>query len=154
MNKEEKELQFIIKKTIIEQRRLLKFFAKMNLIQQKEIINNQRTIFHKLKNITQKNIDNSTLTLASLIISIDTFILAQNNTELNFIKFNNKNIKKYKTEKLLTYWSIVKELKVKKNMSFREISNFLKKYHKLEISYSLIYKVWSEIEKNHFTIDN
>ncbi|MDD4330675.1 MAG: helix-turn-helix domain-containing protein, partial [Aliarcobacter sp.] len=104
-------------------------------------------IFHIL-NSNNKNYDNATLTLAALIISIEKFFISQNETELNLIRINNKKVNKnQKNKKLLTYWSVVKELKEKKHMSFREISEFLKKSHKFEVSHSLIYRVWIEVEK-------
>ena len=37
-------------------------------------------------------------------------------------------------------------LKLEQNMSFRDISIYFAKYHKFEISHSLIYKIWIEIE--------
>lgn len=144
---DEKELQILTKKPLSEQNRLLKLFAKLNLSQKKEIIAKQRSIFHIL-NSNNKNYDNATLTLAALIISIEKFFISQNETELSLIRINNKKVNKnQKNKKLLTYWSVVKELKEKKHMSFREISEFLKKSHKFEISHSLIYKVWIEVEK-------
>jgi hypothetical protein len=147
ISNDEKELQILTKKPLSEQNRLLKLFAKLNLFQKKEIISKQRSIFHIL-NSNNKNYDNATLTLASLIISIEKFFISQNETELNLIRFNNKKVNKnQKNKKLLTFWSVVKELKEKKHMSFREISEFLKKSHKFEISHSLIYKVWIEVEK-------
>lgn len=144
---DEKELQILTKKPLSEQNRLLKLLAKLSLSQKKEIIAKQRSIFHIL-NSNNKNYDNATLTLAALIISIEKFFISQNETELNLIRFNNKKVNKnQKNKKLLTYWSVVKELKEKKHMSFRKISEFLKKSHKFEISHSLIYRVWIEVEK-------
>lgn len=144
---DEKELQILTKKPLSEQNRLLKLLAKLSLSQKKEIIAKQRSIFHML-NSNNKNYDNATLTLAALIISIEKFFISQNETELNLIRFNNKKVNKnQKNKKLLTYWSVVKELKEKKHMSFREISEFLKKSHKFEVSHSLIYRVWIEVEK-------
>jgi hypothetical protein len=51
-----------------------------------------------------------------------------------------------KKERLLGYWAIVKTLKADEQYSFRNIKKYLKKYHQFEVSYSLIAKVWNEIE--------
>jgi hypothetical protein len=147
-NDEEKELQILTKKSSSERKRLLKLFSKLTLSQQKKVLEHQRSVFHKLKNQLSKNIDNTTLTLASLIIAIGDLINSLNSVEFNIIRFNNRKAQKeFKTQKLLTYWSIVKELKTQKNMSFREISDFLQKSYRQEFSYSLIHKIWVEIEK-------
>ena len=56
----------------------------------------------------------------------------------------NKIKKKKKNFKLLV---IVKTLKkLEQNYSFREISDYLLKYHRFEVSYSLVYQTWNEIE--------
>ena len=147
-NDEEKELQILTKKSNTERKRLLKLFSKLTLSQQKKILEHQRSVFHKLKNQPSKEIDNTALTLASLIIAIGDLINSLNSVEFNIIRFNNRKAQKeFKTQKLLTYWSIVKELKTQKNMSFREISDFLQKSYRQEFSYSLIHKIWVEIEK-------
>ena len=67
---------------------------------------------------------------------------------LNAIKLRGKNHKsKIKREKLLGYWAIVRTLKLKQSMSFRQIAKYFQKYHKFEISHSMIQKIWNEIEK-------
>ncbi len=150
---DEQDLQILTKKSISERKNLLKLFSKLTLSQQKEVFNNQRTIFHKLKNQVSNDIDNSTLSIAAFIISIANFINSLNQTELNIINFK-KSQKELKTQKLLTYWSVVKELKEKENISFRGISKFLKKSYKFKISYSLIYKVWIKIEEKEANLDS
>jgi len=53
-----------------------------------------------------------------------------------------------KRQKLLGYWAVVKSLKIEERMSFRDISAYFTKYHKLEVSYSTIYGLWIELETN------
>ncbi|MDD2887639.1 MAG: hypothetical protein PHY66_08220 [Aliarcobacter sp.] len=145
---EEKELEFLTKKPIDDQKVLLKHFAKLNSSQQKKVLNRQRDTFHKLKSLNNRDVDKDTLTLASLIISIDDFINSLSSTKLKVIKFKNKKPQvKLKTQKLLSYWSIVKELKENEKMSFRDISDYLQRNHKFGVSYSLIFKIWVEIEE-------
>jgi len=52
-----------------------------------------------------------------------------------------------KRECLLGFWAVVHTLKIDEKISFRKISVYLKKYHKFDVSYSLIAKTWAEIEK-------
>lgn len=147
-NDEEKELQYITKKPPYEQKRLLKLFVKLTLAQKKEVLKKQRSFFHILKNSNNKNYDNETLTLASQIKAIEEFSNSLDNNESKLIKFISKKAdKNNKTQKLLTYWAIVKQLKNEKDMSFRKISDFLQKSYRQEFSYSLIHKIWVKIEK-------
>ncbi len=144
---EEKELQLLTKKPAYEQKRLLKLFAKLNVSQQKKVLNKQRDTFHRLKSLNSKAIDKDTLTLAALIISIDEFINSLCDTKFKVLKLKNrKTHTKLKTQKLLSYWSIVKEL-VAEEMSFRDMAEYFEKNHKFKISYSLIHKVWIEVEE-------
>ena len=68
---------------------------------------------------------------------------------LNVIKLRRKSSKtKVKRQKVLGYWAIVRTLKLEQKMSFRQISEYFKKYHKLDVSYSMIFETWKELEKN------
>lgn len=136
----------LTKKTILQQKKLLKIFAKLNIEQQIEIINMQNSLFHKLKNYN-KEVSNAILTLSSLILAVDSVVKEIDSVSFNALKLKNKNPKsKIKKEKLLSYWAVVRTLKLEENMSFRDISSYLKKYHKFEVSYSLIYQKWQQIE--------
>lgn len=144
---DEKDLQNLTKITAEQQKKLLKLFAKLTAMQKKQIFSNQRTIFHKLKNLNEKSFDNETLTLASHIIAISQYANSLNDHELKVIKYNEKKANKdNKTKKLLVIWSIVKDLKENKNMSFREIADFITDT-RFEVSYSLVFKEWQKFEK-------
>lgn len=132
------------------QNRKLRLFAKVDILTKLNILEQQKQLFHKLKS-KYSDIDNAVLTLSSLILSIDLVTNEINNINLNAIKLRAKNYKfKVKREKLLSYWSIVRALKLEQNMSFRSISRYFLKYHKLEISHSTIFQIWNEIENNEF----
>lgn len=127
----------------------LKLFAKVDLTSKLEIIKEQKPIFHKLKN-TYVGIDNSTLTYASLVLAIDKFENQKSSVNLKAIKLRSRKQRaNIKREKLLSYWSIIKTLKYDEKMSFRDISDYLKKYHKFEVSYSFIYQIWNEVENTN-----
>ena len=42
----------------------------------------------------------------------------------------------------------MKNLKLEQKMSFRDISVYFHKYHKLKVSYSTIYELWNKLENN------
>ena len=94
------------------------------------------------------DIDNSILTLASLLTAIRKEADSLDSTDMNLIKLRGKNNKRrLKRDILLGYWAIVQKLKNNERLSFRDISEYLRKYHQQEISYSTIYSVWQEIEE-------
>jgi hypothetical protein len=83
------------------------------------------------------------------MLAIDLKIKSTDTVTINAIKLRAGKQKRNtsKREKLLGLWAIVKTLKIDQNMSYRQISEYLKKYHKLEVAHSLIHKIWIEIEK-------
>lgn len=129
------------------QNQMIRTFTKLDISVKVDIFKEQKVIFHKLKNIHFIT-DNSILTYASFVLAIEVVIKNTNQVNLKAIKLRTKNAKKQnqKREKLLSYWSVVKTLKLEQNYSFREISDYLLKYHRFEVSYSLIYQTWNEIE--------
>ena len=89
------------------------------------------------------------MTLSALILAIYSVVKELDDVSFNAIKLKCKNnTNKSKREKLLSYWAIVRTLKLKRNMSFRDIAIYFGKYHRLEISYSTIYRLWDELENN------
>lgn len=145
MNKASK-CEIITKMNQEFQNQKLRLFAKVDIATKLKILEHQNQLFHKLKNI-YVDVDNKVLTLSSLILAIEFVIEKLDIININAIRFKARNNKlKVKKEKLLSYWSIVKELKEKENLSYREISNYFGKYHKFEVSYSTIYKLWNQLE--------
>lgn len=129
------------------QNQMIRTYTKLDISVKVDVFKEQKVIFHKLKNIHFIT-DNSILTYASFVLAIEVVIKNTNQVNLKAIKLRTKNAKKQnqKREKLLSYWSVVKTLKLEQNYSFREISDYLLKYHRFEVSYSLIYQTWNEIE--------
>lgn len=129
------------------QNQMIRTFTKLDISVKVDVFKEQKVIFHKLKNIHFIT-DNSILTYASFVLAIEVVIKNTNQVNLKAIKLRTKNAKKQnqKREKLLSYWSVVKTLKFEQNYSFREISDYLLKYHRFEVSYSLVYQTWNEIE--------
>ena len=129
------------------QNQMIRTYTKLDISVKVDVFKEQKVIFHKLKNIHFIT-DNSILTYASFVLAVEVVIKNTNQVNLKAIKLRTKNAKKQnqKREKLLSYWSVVKTLKLEQNYSFREISDYLLKYHRFEVSYSLVYQTWNEIE--------
>lgn len=145
-----KLIENITKSNQDSQNKKLRLFAKYEIeIKIKiKILEHQKKLFHKLKAI-YNDVDNSVLTLSTLILAVETISKKENEINLNTIRLRSKNNKaKIKRQKILSYWSIVKTLKLKEEMSFRQISLYLKKYHKFEIAHSTIHNLWNELENN------
>lgn len=147
MANDEKDLQYLTRKSSREQKRLLRLFAKLTFSQRKDVLKKQRSIFHTLRSRRGKEFDNETLTLASQILAIEEYEDSLDEYELKLLKHNEKKTNKNnKTEKLLVLWAVIKDLKENKNMSFREIANFISDT-KFEVSYSLIFQEWKKHEE-------
>ncbi|ARU48110.1 hypothetical protein [Sulfurospirillum diekertiae] len=146
MSVDAKVIESITKQTYESQNQHLRFFARAELPMKLQILQLQKPLFHKLKSI-YGDLDNAILTLASLILAINSVAKETDKVNLNAVKMRGKNQKtKVKRQKLLGYWAIVRTLKLEQNMSFRNIAGYFKKYHKLEVSYSTIHGLWIEIE--------
>jgi hypothetical protein len=146
MSLDVKIIENITKQTYELQNQHLRLFARVELPMKLQILQLQKPLFHKLKS-AYSDIDNTILTLASLILAIESIAKDTDKVNLNAIKLRGKNHKtKIKREKLLGYWAIVRTLKVDQKMSFRDISSYFKKYHKFDVSYSTIREIWIELE--------
>ena len=129
------------------QNQRLRLFAKVDITTKLKILASQKQLFHRLKSV-HSDIDNTVLTLCSLILAIDLIANELDDVNLNAIKLRGKNSKaKVKRQKVLGYWAIVRTLKLEQNMSFRDISAYFAKYHKLNVSYSTIFELWNKLEK-------
>ena len=146
MCNQEKIMEGITKYTTEQQNQHLRLFSKVDLPIKLQIMQLQKPLFHKLKS-AYIDVDSAVLTLASLILAIDSVSKKLDIIKLNAIKLRGKNHKsKIKREKVLGYWAIVRTLKLEQSMSFRDISSYFKKYHKFEVSYSTIRELWIELE--------
>ncbi|MEA2018150.1 MAG: hypothetical protein U9N59_06855 [Campylobacterota bacterium] len=142
-------IEKITKMTQESQNKELRLFAKVDITTKLKILSFQKQQFHILrKNYTDE--DNAVLTLASILLAIKKIASEIDDINMKAIQFKVKQQKNcLKREKLLERWSIVKTLKSEQNLSFRQISEYFKKYHKIEVSYSTIFNMWNEIENNN-----
>lgn len=141
-------IEYLTKLNQESQNQKLRLFAKVDITTKLKILSSQKQLFHKLKS-AHSDIENTILTLSSLVLAIDSVAKELDDVNLNAIKLRSKNNKaKIKRQKVLGYWAIVRTLKLEQNMSFRDIATYLAKYHKLEVSYSTIYELWNKLENN------
>lgn len=139
-------LERLTKMSHESQNQRLRLFVKVDITTKLKILEWQKSLFYKLKS-SHADVDNSMLTLSSLILAIDGVANELDIVNLNAVKLKGKSVRqKAKRDRLLGYWAIIRTLKIEQNMSFRQIAEYLKKYHKLEVAHSTLYKLWNELE--------
>jgi hypothetical protein len=141
-------IEYLTKLNLESQNQRLRLFAKVDVQTKLKVLVSQKKLFHKLKS-AHIDVDNTVLTLSSLVLAIDAVAKELDEINLNAIKLRGKNNKsKIKRQRLLGYWAIVRTLRLEQKMSFRDISTYFAKYHKFGVSYSTIYELWNELENN------
>ena len=145
---DEKSIETITKFSLEMQNQNLRLFARVDLKTKLQILQLQKQLFHKLKSV-YGDLDNTILTLASLILAVDSVANELDDVNLNAIRMRGKNNKaKIKRQKVLGYWAIVRTLKLEQNMSCRDIATYFAKYHKLDVAHTTIHGLWKELENN------
>lgn len=127
----------------------LKFFAKVTEEISLEILKIKKRNFQKLRNINMyKDATNELIELASLILAIDEYMKTISEVSQQAINLKDKNRAKKNTKSdfLAENWSKVKELKNDIGYSFRNISEYFKKYHRFSIAHTTIQNKWTKLE--------
>lgn len=145
-----------------QQRQVLLFFAKLPISIRVELFEKHKIVFYKLKQV-HLDASSSLLSYCALIVVASSFknnqkmlqsANFQNLTLDEILQFSLQQIqifkhskarKKQQYEQVIKYWSLVKTLK-SQSMSFRDISTYLQKYHRIHISYSTIYQIYKKLE--------
>lgn len=143
-----------------EQKKLVNWFARQNILIQINIFSEQKNQFFKLKSeMTEVDI----LPLAAFLLAIQYFYSLEQSisskskhanlsTSKNLSKFRIRKAKKErykeKREKLLNLWAIVVNLK-SEDFSFRQIADYLRGHHRFEVSHTYIHKIWEELENGN-----
>lgn len=138
-----------------EIKKLDNFFKKQNEEIKLDIFSEKRNEYFKLKN-QFSSIETSMLEMVSFYSAIDSFYkLNQKATSKNktmstteLKKFNDFSIKSGKKQKyiarkenfLLDKSSIVNDL-ISKDRSYREMSDYFKRFHKMEVSHTYLKKI-------------
>ena len=145
-----------------QQRQLLFLLPKLPLETRLEYFVKHKTVLYKLKQIYTK-ISPPILSYCALLVVLAVY---KNNQEMlqqkNFNDLSMEEIlnlslqritlfkqskqrRKLKYDLVLDHWSLIETL-VSEGVSFRGISDYLKKYHRLHISYSTIYLIYKKIK--------
>lgn len=139
------------------QKKLINWFARQNILVQIDIFSEQKNQFFKLKN-QHENLQ--VIPLAAFLLSIQYFYGLETSkygksaktdlTESGKIsKFSIKKAKKErhkeKREKLLDLRSVVLQLK-EADVSLRDISDYLRGHHRFVVSHTYIRDLWEELE--------
>jgi len=159
------KIEKITKMNEEQQKALLRLLSRASINLKLEIVGLHRANLYKFKN-TYKDYEINLLSYCALILATQKIVDEyQDLKNKNFKNLDNNEIKKlsskkahlfidkqYRTQlirdKLLNYWSIIKQLKEKEKFSFRQIAKYLKKNHKLTVAHSTIYNLWNELETN------
>ncbi len=135
-----------LKMTNEQQKSTLRHFTKMPVAQKAIVMDGHKQAFHSLRQ-NNRDIATNILSYVALIKAISSFI-DENKVNINAQKIKGNFYKKQpKSEQLINKWSLLKELRIEQKLSFRQISIYLQKYHKLKVSYSTICEIWNKLEK-------
>jgi len=144
----ENQVTQLLKSTNEEQKQTLRAFSKMPLESRVRVFEKHKKIIYSLKDKHSK-VDISILSYASFILAVNQYVSDVTDIDKNTLDLRSKSMRKFaKREKLLAKWALIKELKNVKGLSFRQITQYLKKYHKLEVVHSTVYDLWKELEEN------
>lgn len=162
------EIERLLKISSQQQSALLRYFSRTDLVARIKILGEKIERFHQLR---QENggVEKSVLEYCAFVMTIqkahdeEKSLRKKSFSGLEIEEIRNISRKKAdqfirkikkpdpKREKLLGYWAVVRTLKLEQNFSFRQISLYLKKYHRFNIAHSTIHKTWDELENNKTT---
>ena len=153
----------ITKMADVQQRQALLSFAKLPSKTRVELFGQQSIVLHKLRQ-NYAGEKSSFLAYCALLIVVQ--VLKNNQDMMQSLNFqcmsldeilnltvqqiqifkHSKARKKHKTEQLFQYFGLLKTLKGQQ-LSYRAMSEYLQKYHRINISYSMVYKFFNQMEK-------
>lgn len=140
-----------------EQKKILIWFLRQNILIQIDVFAEQKNQFFKLKNGCEET---DIVPFAAFLLAINYFYLlksSQNSKNRQkdlshtskvskfLVKKAKKGRYKEKREKLLNLWSVVENLKAEE-FSFRQISDYLRGHHRFDISHTYIRNLWVELD--------
>ena len=128
-----------------QQKIVIRQFGNLTIEMRIEVLQQHRKAFYAAR---QKNneVPISIISYIALLQTISDYIGEKH----QFIKISKikKGVKKsrFKSNKLIERWALIKELRQGNNMSFRDIAKYLEKYHKLKVAHSTIFEMWQKLE--------
>ena len=165
-------LRIIEGETLLNQQHqkfLLRYFARLPLERQLDVLNRHRRIlFMKKQHKASEDIPIHVVSYIAFILAIKSHFADEQKLsskrfedmeinevrELALINLDKLKMRKRKSktkrDKVLGLWAVIKTLR-NENVSFRDISRYLKKNHSLTIGHSLIHAMWHELENKDGT---
>lgn len=154
------KLDFMTKISIDDRQKSLRWLSRQNDLVIYDVFKLQKSHFHRLKS---QNIDDDLLLLsaASLFLALKEVISMSNpvkrknrSADFGFLRQISKNRakqfrkprQKIKFEKLLNLQSVVITLIEAEKYSYRNVSKYLEKYHKFEVSHTTIGDFYVELK--------
>ena len=147
-----------------DQTRHLNYLAKGSIEIRLNLFEKQRELFYPLFQKYKDHMSTSDISYGALILAIGiTRAFEKKLTQKSFadlsldeirdlssmraIEFKHKTTKvSQKHEKLMSYWAIIRSLRIDHGYSYERVSLYLKKKHRFSIAASTIMKKWKEIE--------
>lgn len=144
-----KIIEGITKLSQESQNQQLRLFARIDLATKLNITEQQNPIFHKLK-AKHQDTDKVILSFSAHILAIDSILDKFDNVSLNASKLCSRSVRsKSKRDKIISYWAIIKTLKLEQKISWRGVKQYLSKYHKLSVAHSTLSIMWNELEQQN-----
>lgn len=157
-------LEKMMKLSRDDQKRHLSYLTKCSIEVRLGLFEKQREMFYPLAQKFKDQMNVSDISYAALIIAIGlTRAFEKKLTQKSFAELSLDEIRdlsslraitfkqqtkkgSQKHEKLMSYWAIVRTLRLEHTYSYERISLYLKKKHRFSIAASTIMKKWKEIE--------
>jgi len=141
-------LENLTQLTPFYQNQLFRYFAKLNTQEKLEALAPQRQKFHLIKK-ENHDVTNTALTLASMLLSIDSYLKAIDPVKRRALTLRTRRpVRSEKREKIVGLWAIVRKLRLEEGYSWRSISTYLLQYHHLQVSHAYLHELWESIENN------
>ncbi|MDD5387304.1 MAG: hypothetical protein PHQ22_08935 [Sulfuricurvum sp.] len=164
-------LEKMLKLSKDDQTRHINYLAKSPIEIRLDLFEKQREVFYPLSQKYKDHMSPSDISYGALILAIGvTRAIEKKLTQKSFetlsideirdlsssraVSFKQKTTRgSHKHEKLMSYWAIVRTLRIDHGYSYERVSLYLKKKHRFSIAPSTIMKKWKEIETPN-TLEN
>lgn len=156
-------IERLLKMSQEQQNSQLRYYARCPIEIRVLILNNKTSLFHKLR---QENgdTDKAILEYCAWILAITEHHHESNKSyagmsldeirdvsdrRMDLFIQSTQTIRAKQRERVLGLWSEIRNAKMNRGMSYRQIVTYLKKKHRFEVSRSLLHSMWQELEENN-----
>jgi len=145
---ENEKVEQLLKLNNEQQKTLLRFFSKVPLEDKILIMDRNRKFFYAFRE-NNKGIAIGLLSYCSHVLSIQAYQNDLDGVDQNLIHLRAKSFRKAtKKEIVMNKLSLINELKKDKKLSYKQIVIYLKKYHKIEVSDTTVFKIYTKFNKD------